>query len=99
MGSVFFLESSTHFCYFSVKKVLPNAAPKASASLKKPEPEAYSTKQLPVEDIDTDRDNPQLVSYYAKDIYSYLRELEVIQAFSLGICRLLKYCFIEILHY
>ena len=44
---------------------------------KQAEPEAYSSKQLPIEDIDLDRDNPQLVSYYAKDIYSYLRQLEV----------------------
>jgi hypothetical protein len=47
------------------------------AVTKKAEPEAFSSKQLPVEDIDQDRDNPQLVSYYAKDIYQYLRELEV----------------------
>lgn len=46
-------------------------------AIKKAEPEAFSTKQLPVEDIDQDRDNPQLVSYYAKDIYQYLRHLEV----------------------
>lgn len=59
-----------------VKKPLSSAAPKTAAVTKKAEPEAYSSKQLPVEDIDQDRDNPQLVSYYAKDIYQYLRELE-----------------------
>ena len=60
-----------------MKKTLPVAAPKATVCTKKAEPEAYSSKQLPVEDIDQDRDNPQLVSYYAKDIYQYLRQLEV----------------------
>jgi len=50
-------------------------------AVKKPEPvvepeASYSTNQLPVEDIDTDRENPQLVSYYAKDIYRHLRQLE-----------------------
>ena len=61
-----------------MKKSGPIAAPKAIVPAKKAvEPEAYSTKQLPVEDIDLDRDNPQLVSYYAKDIYQYLRQLEV----------------------
>ena len=60
-----------------MKKSLPVAAPKATVCTKKAEPEAYSSKQLPVEDIDQDRDNPQLVSYYAKDIYQYLRQLEV----------------------
>lgn len=42
---------------------------------------SYSSKQLPenVEDIDKeDSGNPQLVSVYVKDIYVYLRELEVI---------------------
>lgn len=41
---------------------------------------SYSSKQLPenVEDIDKeDSGNPQLVSVYVKDIYVYLRELEV----------------------
>nr|SVE89714.1 EOG090X013U [Daphnia sinensis] len=60
----------------NVKKIVPTAAPKAVLCTKKAEPEAYSTKQLPIEDIDLERDNPQLVSYYAKDIYSYLRQLE-----------------------
>ncbi|XP_059351894.1 LOW QUALITY PROTEIN: G patch domain-containing protein 1-like [Daphnia carinata] len=60
----------------NVKKIVPTAAPKAVLCTKKVEPEAYSTKQLPIEDIDLERDNPQLVSYYAKDIYSYLRQLE-----------------------
>nr|SVE73388.1 EOG090X013U [Daphnia atkinsoni] len=59
----------------NVKKTVQTAAPKAVCT-KKAEPEAYSTKQLPIEDIDLDRDNPQLVSYYAKDIYTYLRQLE-----------------------
>ena len=63
--------------FFSVKKSVANAAPKPVAVTKKAEPEAFSSKQLPVEDIDQDRDNPQLVSYYAKDIYQYLRDLEV----------------------
>lgn len=52
-----------------------NVIKKVVATTKK-EPEAFSTQQLPVEDIDLDRENPQLVSYYAKDIYSYLRLLE-----------------------
>lgn len=60
-----------------MKKTVANAAPKPVAFTKKSETEAFSTKQLPVEDIDQDRDNPQLVSYYAKDIYQYLRQLEV----------------------
>lgn len=60
----------------NVKKSIPVAAPKATVCAKKAEPEAYSSKQLPVEDIDQDCDNPQLVSYYAKDIYQYLRQLE-----------------------
>ena len=64
------------FCFNSLKKV-PTAPPKVTAVVKPVEPESFSTKQLPVEDIDQDRDNPQLVSYYAKDIYSYLRQLEV----------------------
>jgi hypothetical protein len=63
------------------KKVVPAAAPKAVVCTNKAEPEAYSSKQLPIEDIDLDRDNPQLVSYYAKDIYSYLRQLEVFVSF------------------
>jgi len=57
-----------------LKKNVITAAPKPA--IKKPELESYSSKQLPVEDIDLDRDNPQLVSYYAKDIYQYLRQLE-----------------------
>lgn len=61
-----------------MKKTVATAAPKAVVCTKKAEPEAYSTKQLPIEDIDLDRDNPQLVSYYAKDIYTYLRQLEVL---------------------
>jgi len=52
-----------------------NVIKKVVATTKK-DPEAFSTQQLPVEDIDLDRENPQLVSYYAKDIYSYLRLLE-----------------------
>nr|SVE75587.1 EOG090X013U [Daphnia hispanica] len=60
----------------NVKKTVSAAPPKAVVCTKKAEPEAYSTKQLPIEDIDLDRDNPQLVSYYAKDIYTYLRQLE-----------------------
>lgn len=65
-----------------VKKVVPVAAPKAVVCTKQAEPEAYSSKQLPIEDIDLDRDNPQLVSYYAKDIYSYLRQLE--KSYTIG---------------
>lgn len=57
-----------------LKKNVTTVAPKPVT--KKAEPESYSSKQLPVEDIDLDRDNPQLVSYYAKDIYQYLRQLE-----------------------
>ena len=39
---------------------------------------AFSSKLLAVTDIDAeDGDNPQLVSEYAKDIYIYMRELEV----------------------
>lgn len=72
----------------SVKKAAPSAAPKAVLAVKKAEPEAYSTKQLPVEDIDLDRDNPQLVSYYAKDIYQYLRMLEVSLKLFIFICHL-----------
>ncbi len=55
-----------------VEEVQPKVAPIV-------EPEVgYSTQQFSqVEDIDLDRDNPQLVSYYAKDIYKYLRHLEV----------------------
>nr|SVE77435.1 EOG090X013U [Daphnia lumholtzi] len=60
----------------NIKKTVPAAAPKAALCTKKADPEAYSTKQLPIEDIDLERDNPQLVSYYAKDIYTYLRQLE-----------------------
>lgn len=46
------------------------------------EPVAYSTNMFAlnevsaIEDIDCDNNNPQLVSCYAKDIYSYLRDLE-----------------------
>lgn len=60
----------------SLKKA-PVVSEKPVVAVKPAEPEAFSTKQLPVEDIDQDRDNPQLVSYYAKDIYQYLRQLEV----------------------
>ena len=36
------------------------------------------SKQLHIEDIDsTDADNPQLCAEYVKDIYEYMRELEV----------------------
>lgn len=39
--------------------------------------EAFS-QQLQIEDIDlTDADNPQLCAEYAKDIYKYMKELEV----------------------
>ena len=54
-----------------------NVEPKREVAAVKKEPESFSTKQLPIEDIDLDRENPQLVSYYAKDIYRYLRQLEV----------------------
>ena len=58
-------------------KKAPITTEKPVVAAKPAEPEAFSTKQLPIEDIDQDRENPQLVSYYAKDIYSYLRKLEV----------------------
>ena len=36
------------------------------------------THKLVIEDIDeSDRDNPQLCAEYVKEIYSYMRELEV----------------------
>ena len=36
------------------------------------------SKQLVIEDIDEiDQDNPQLCAEYVKEIYSYMRELEV----------------------
>ena len=63
-------------------KLKENIAEKEKpVAVKKPEPvvepeASYSTNLLPVEDIDTDKENPQLVSYYAKDIYRYLRQLE-----------------------
>ena len=39
---------------------------------------AFSKKLMNVEDIDAnDKDNPQLVSEYVNDIYSYMRSLEV----------------------
>jgi hypothetical protein len=38
-----------------------------------------------IEDIDNeDRENPQLCSDYVKDIYQYLRQLEVAGPFCLG---------------
>lgn len=39
--------------------------------------EAFS-EQLHIDDIDTqDADNPQLCAEYAKDIYQYMRDIEV----------------------
>ena len=36
------------------------------------------SNKLVIEDIDeSDRDNPQLCAEYVKDIYTYMRELEV----------------------
>ena len=36
------------------------------------------THKLVIEDIDeSDRDNPQLCAEYVKEIYAYMRELEV----------------------
>ena len=43
-----------------------------------------------IEDIDCENNNPQLVSYYAKDIYSYLRGLEVTQAASVYLAHFTK---------
>lgn len=40
--------------------------------------QAFSEALLTVQDVDEDdEDQPQLCSQYVKDIYSYLRELEV----------------------
>ena len=40
--------------------------------------QAFSSQRLDVEDIDADdKDNPQLVSEYVKDIYKYMWHLEV----------------------
>ena len=41
-------------------------------------PVAYSSNQLlNAQDIDTEKDNPQLVACYVKDIYKYLLDVEV----------------------
>ncbi|XP_072372062.1 G2/mitotic-specific cyclin-B1-like isoform X2 [Scyliorhinus torazame] len=43
--------------------------------------EAFSNEILPVEDVDLkDGNNPMLCSEYVKDVYKYLRELEIKQA-------------------
>jgi len=41
------------------------------------QPLAYSTNHLNFQDIDTEKDNPQLVACYVKDIYKYLLDVEV----------------------
>lgn len=61
-------------------KVLETITPQLLQSLPVIE-ESHSSKQLPenVENIDSeDSKNPQLVSRYVNDIYSYLRKLEVL---------------------
>jgi len=40
------------------------------------QPLAYSTNHLNFQDIDTEKDNPQLVACYVKDIYKYLLDVE-----------------------
>lgn len=47
--------------------------------------QAFSAALLGVEDVDEhDGDQPQLCSEYAKDIYKYLHELEVVRAAGLA---------------
>ena len=44
---------------------------------------AALSQQLVIEDIDeSDKDNPQLCSEYVKEIYEYMRELEVESRFT-----------------
>lgn len=61
------------------------AVPSAQADVSMKEDElcqAFSNSLFPVEDIDEgDSEMPQLCSEYVKDIYSYLRRLEVHEAF------------------
>lgn len=64
---------------FKSLKVLETISPQLLESLPDIE-ESHSSKQLPenVENIDEeDAGNPQLASRYVRDIYDYLRKLEV----------------------
>lgn len=40
-------------------------------------PSSFSSRSPSIQEIDTETDNPQLVSCYVKDIYKYLLEIEV----------------------
>ena len=58
---------------------LPIPEESADVSMKEELCQAFSEVLLTVEDIDEgDSDMPQLCSEYVKDIYGYLRTLEVI---------------------
>ena len=48
----------------------------SSAAIETERPRSFSSRNLNIEDIDTES-NPQLVAVYVKDIYRYLHELEV----------------------
>nr|ADP06655.1 cyclin B [Haliotis diversicolor supertexta] len=66
---------------FKTEPTLPECEPVLSApapmDISDDKPDAFSRALLTVEDIDAnDRDNPQLVSEYVNDIYSYMRILE-----------------------
>ncbi|XP_046377970.1 G2/mitotic-specific cyclin-B-like [Haliotis cracherodii] len=65
---------------FKTELTLPECEPvsaPAPMDISDDKPDAFSRALLTVEDIDAnDRDNPQLVSEYVNDIYSYMRILE-----------------------
>ncbi|XP_038661523.1 G2/mitotic-specific cyclin-B1-like isoform X2 [Scyliorhinus canicula] len=63
-------------------EVLPCPSPMDISACTSEEPsEAFSNEILPVEDVDLkDGNNPMLCSEYVKDVYKYLRELEIKQA-------------------
>ncbi|MBZ3890094.1 G2/mitotic-specific cyclin-B2 [Sciurus carolinensis] len=66
--------------YTATVEATPTVAQKSTARM----PTAFSDTLLcKTEDIDNeDRENPQLCSDYVKDIYQYLRQLEVLQSIN-----------------
>ncbi|KAK6476807.1 G2/mitotic-specific cyclin-B2 [Huso huso] len=66
----------------AVERVVPVSPPPMDVSMKEEELcQAFSDAMLDVDDIDADdAENPQLCSAYVKDIYQYLRQIEVQQS-------------------
>lgn len=67
----------------AVERVVPVSPPPMDVSMKEEEElcQAFSDAMLDVDDIDADdAENPQLCSAYVKDIYQYLRQIEVQQS-------------------